>query len=201
MNFDGANFCKTALNLQPAPGASETQFYPFRCNISLSFLYPACVFVLKCRSTFPMLRTSAFFCAEFSRKWFGNSRVRQSASTFKFSHYNADQSRSSWLPYLLPPDHLWKTDFYRIVEISMHTDSPLPHPISLWGGGSVISFDLSREEWSLLEQTIGQSRQRFQVVITEKIVESLGRFSGKIRRNFLHYYIPFTLSFVARVPF
>lgn len=56
-------------------------------------------------------------------------------------------------------------------------------------GGSVISFDLSREEWSLLEQTIGQSRQRFQVVMTEKIVESLvdGRFSGKIQRNFLHY--------------
>lgn len=61
---------------------------------------------------------------------------------------------------------------------------------------------MSREEWSLLEQTIGQSRQRFQVVITEKIVESLvdGRFSGKIQRNFLHYYIR-TVSFVVRVSF
>lgn len=54
----------------------------------------------------------------------------------------------------------------------------------------------------MLEQTIGQSRQRFQVVITEKIVESLvdGRFSGKIQRNFLHYYIR-TVSFVVRVSF
>lgn len=61
---------------------------------------------------------------------------------------------------------------------------------------------MSRKEWSLLEQTIGQSRQRFQVVITEKIVESLvdGRFSGKIQRNFLHYYIR-TVSFVVRVSF
>lgn len=50
-----------------------------------------------------MLRTSAFFCAEFSRKWFGNSRVRQSASTFKFSHYNADQSRSSLASIPSPP--------------------------------------------------------------------------------------------------
>lgn len=148
-----------------------------------------------------MLRTSAFFCAEFSRKWFGNSRVRQSASTFKFSHYNADQSRSSLASIPSPP---WPPLENRFLQDCRNFNAyrlPLPHPISLWGGGSVISFDLSREEWSLLEQTIGQSRQRFQVVITEKIVESLGRFSGKIRRNFLHYYIPFTLSFVARVPF
>lgn len=91
-----------------------------------------------------------------------------------------------------PSDHrLWKPIFTGLSKFQCIPTPPLP-PYRY--GGSVISFDLSREEWSLLEQTIGQSRQRFQVVITEKIVESLvdGRFSGKIQRNFLHYLHSYT---------
>lgn len=175
MNFDGRISLKLRSTLR---GASETVL---SFSLQRFYLLPStCVFVLKCRSTYPMFEYNRifFFVREFSRKWFGNSRALQSARVLSNFPITMQINRALRASIVLWPP-LWK----RFLQDCRNFNAYWPIPCRY--SDPVISFDLSPKEWTLLAQTVGQFRRTFKLLQRKKIEESfiLGQFLRRIQRG------------------